>query len=102
MRPDLTREGHMAGIRLWLHRRESRTDAAALAKVLDVSRAALYRYEKGEVVKLDTVRRIGELLSLSFAEVIAPLSDAERRRIGDTVLGSMAGVVGEQMPVMPA
>ncbi len=30
-----------------------------------MSRAALYRYEKGEVIKLDTVKRLAELLNLS-------------------------------------
>jgi transcriptional regulator with XRE-family HTH domain len=30
-----------------------------------VSRAALYRYEKGEVIKLDTVKRLAELLKVS-------------------------------------
>ena len=32
---------------------------------LGVSRAALYRYEKGEVIKLDTVKRLAELLKIS-------------------------------------
>jgi len=32
---------------------------------LGVSRAALYRYEKGEVIKLDTIKRLAELLKIS-------------------------------------
>ncbi len=39
--------------------------AEEIAARLGVSRAALYRYEKGEVIKLDTVKRLAELLNLS-------------------------------------
>jgi transcriptional regulator with XRE-family HTH domain len=39
--------------------------AEEIAARLGVSRAALYRYEKGEVIKLDTVKRLAELLKIS-------------------------------------
>jgi transcriptional regulator with XRE-family HTH domain len=39
--------------------------AEEIAARLGVSRAALYRYEKGEVIKLDTVKRLAELLKVS-------------------------------------
>ena len=39
--------------------------AEEIAARLGVSRAALYRYEKGEVIKLDTIKRLAELLKIS-------------------------------------
>jgi transcriptional regulator with XRE-family HTH domain len=44
---------------------ESGLRAEEIAARLGVSRAALYRYEKGEVIKLDTVKRLAELLKIS-------------------------------------
>jgi transcriptional regulator with XRE-family HTH domain len=44
---------------------ESGLRAEEIAARLGVSRAALYRYEKGEVIKLDTVQRLAELLKIS-------------------------------------
>ncbi|GAC1341218.1 MAG: hypothetical protein NVSMB18_12850 [Acetobacteraceae bacterium] len=44
---------------------ESGLRAEEIAARLGVSRAALYRYEKGEVIKLDTVKRLAELLKVS-------------------------------------
>ena len=38
-----------------------------IAARLGVSRAALYRYEKGEVIKLDTIRRLAELAPTTLA-----------------------------------
>jgi len=53
-----------------------------------VSRAALYRYEKGEVIKLDTVNRLAELLKISPLTLLGigveyyakPVGYAERLR----------------------
>jgi transcriptional regulator with XRE-family HTH domain len=56
------------GQQLRAYRLESGLRAEEIAARLGVSRAALYRYEKGEVIKLETVRRLAELLN------IAPLS----------------------------
>ncbi len=53
------------GQQLRAYRLESGLRAEEIAARLGVSRAALYRYEKGEVIKLDTVKRLGELLKVS-------------------------------------
>ena len=48
------------GQQLRAYRMESGLRAEEIAARLGVSRAALYRYEKGEVIKLDTVKRLAE------------------------------------------
>jgi transcriptional regulator with XRE-family HTH domain len=53
------------GQQLRAFRMESGLRAEEIAARLGVSRAALYRYEKGEVIKLDTVQRLAELLKIS-------------------------------------
>ncbi len=53
------------GQQLRAYRLESGLRAEEIAARLGVSRAALYRYEKGEVIKLDTVKRLAELLQIS-------------------------------------
>lgn len=53
------------GLQLRAYRMESGLKAEEIAARLGVSRAALYRYEKGEVIKLDTVKRLAELLKIS-------------------------------------
>lgn len=53
------------GQQLRAYRMESGLRAEEIAARLGVSRAALYRYEKGEVIKLDTVQRMAELLQIS-------------------------------------
>ncbi len=53
------------GQQLRAYRLESGLRAEEIAGRLGVSRAALYRYEKGEVIKLDTVQRLAELLKIS-------------------------------------
>jgi transcriptional regulator with XRE-family HTH domain len=53
------------GEQLRTYRLESGLRAEEIAARLGVSRAALYRYEKGEVIKLDTVKRLAELLKIS-------------------------------------
>nr|WP_197476193.1 helix-turn-helix transcriptional regulator [Acetobacter malorum] len=53
------------GQQLRAFRLESGMRADEIAARLGVSRAALYRYEKGEVIKLDTVQRLAELLNIS-------------------------------------
>src|SRR5579875_2539727 len=53
------------GQQLRAYRMESGLRAEEIAARLGVSRAALYRYEKGEVIKLDTVQRLAELLKIS-------------------------------------
>lgn len=53
------------GQHLRAYRMESGLRAEEIAARLGVSRAALYRYEKGDVIKLDTIQRMAELLKLS-------------------------------------
>lgn len=53
------------GQQLRAYRMESGLRAEEIAARLGVSRAALYRYEKGEVIKLDTVKRLADLLKVS-------------------------------------
>ncbi len=53
------------GHQLRAYRMESGMRAEEIAARLGVSRAALYRYEKGEVIKLETIRRLAELLKVS-------------------------------------
>ena len=53
------------GQQLRAYRLESGLRAEEIAPRLGVSRAALYRYEKGEVIKLDTINRLAELLKIS-------------------------------------
>jgi len=53
------------GQQLRNYRLESGLKADEIAARLGVSRAALYRYEKGEVIKLDTIRRLAEMLQVS-------------------------------------
>lgn len=53
------------GQQLRAFRLESGLRAEEIAARLGISRAALYRYEKGEVIKLETLRRLAELLKIS-------------------------------------
>ena len=53
------------GEQLRAYRLDSGLKADEIAARLGISRAALYRYEKGEVIKLDTVRRLAEMLQVS-------------------------------------
>jgi transcriptional regulator with XRE-family HTH domain len=53
------------GQQLRNYRLESGLKADEIAARLGISRAALYRYEKGEVIKLDTVRRLAEMLQVA-------------------------------------
>lgn len=53
------------GQQLRAFRLESGMKADEIAERLGISRAALYRYEKGEVIKLDTIQRLAELLNIS-------------------------------------
>jgi transcriptional regulator with XRE-family HTH domain len=53
------------GQQLRAYRLESGLRAEEIAARLGVSRAALYRYEKGDVIKLDTITRLAELLKIS-------------------------------------
>lgn len=45
---------------------------------LDISRAALYRYERGNITKIETIERIAGLLGMSCEQLMSPLSEAEQ------------------------
>ena len=64
------------GQQLRAYRLESGLRAEEIAARLGVSRAALYRYEKGEVIKLDTIKRLAELLKISPDASGMPAIDA--------------------------
>ncbi len=76
------------GQQLRAYRMESGLKAEEISARLGVSRAALYRYEKGEVIKLDTVNRLAELLKISPLTLLGigveyyakPVGYAERMR----------------------
>lgn len=58
------------GNRLKAFRLGSGLSAEEIAKRLGISRAALYRFEKGEVVKIDTLERLSELFGVSLPTLL--------------------------------
>jgi transcriptional regulator with XRE-family HTH domain len=70
------------GQQLRAYRLESGLRAEEIAARLGVSRAALYRYEKGEVIKLDTVKRLAELLKISPLSLLGIGVEYYNRQIG--------------------
>src|ERR1700704_1526873 len=70
------------GQQLRAYRLESGLRAEEIAARLGVSRAALYRYEKGEVIKLDTVKRLAELLNISPLSLLGIGVEYYTRQIG--------------------
>lgn len=70
------------GEQLRAYRLESGLRAEEIAARLGVSRAALYRYEKGEVIKLDTVMRLAELLKISPLSLLGIGVEYYNRPIG--------------------
>lgn len=58
------------GDRLKAFRLGSGLSAEEVAMRLGISRTALYRFEKGEVVKIETLERLAELLDVSFATLL--------------------------------
>ena len=70
------------GQQLRAYRLESGLRAEEIAARLGVSRAALYRYEKGEVIKLDTIKRLAELLKISPLSLLGIGMEYYSRPIG--------------------
>ncbi len=70
------------GQQLRAYRLESGMRAEEIATRLGVSRAALYRYEKGDVIKLDTVQRLAELLKISPLSLLGVGVEYYSRPIG--------------------
>ena len=58
------------GKRLKAFRKASGLNADEVAKQIGISRAALYRYEKGEVAKVETLERLAELLGVSVPTLL--------------------------------
>lgn len=58
------------GNRLRAFRLGSGLSADEIAKRLDISRAALYRFEKGELAKIDTLEKLAELLGVSVPTLL--------------------------------
>jgi transcriptional regulator with XRE-family HTH domain len=58
------------GNRLKAFRLASGLSADAIAKRLDISRAALYRFEKGELAKIETLEKLAELLDVSVPTLL--------------------------------
>ena len=70
------------GQQLRAYRLEFGLRAEEIAARLGVSRAALYRYEKGEVIKLDTIKRLAELLKISPLSLLGIGVEYYNRPIG--------------------
>jgi transcriptional regulator with XRE-family HTH domain len=70
------------GQQLRAYRLESGLRAEEIAARLGVSRAALYRYEKGEVIQLDTIKRLAELLKISPLSLLGIGVEYYNRPIG--------------------
>ena len=70
------------GQQLRAFRLESGLRAEEIAARLGVSRAALYRYEKGDVIKLDTIQRLAELLKISPLSLLGIGTEYYSRPIG--------------------
>src|ERR1700752_3677058 len=58
------------GHRLKAFRLGSGLSAEEIAQRIGISRTALYRFEKGEVVKIDTLEKLAELLNVSLPTLL--------------------------------
>lgn len=58
------------GQRLRAYRMGKGLSPEEVAARLGISRAALYRYEKGELIKLDTIERLADLLEVSLPSLL--------------------------------
>lgn len=58
------------GNRLKAYRLGSGLSADEIAKQLGISRTALYRFEKGELAKIETLERLAELLGVSIPSLL--------------------------------
>ena len=69
------------GQRLRAYRIAASLRAEEVAESLKISRAAIYRLEKGEIVKIETLERLASLLDTSFASLLG--IDTEYYSSGD-------------------
>jgi transcriptional regulator with XRE-family HTH domain len=61
---------HQVGQRLRAYRLGKNLTAADIASLIGVSRAAVYRLEKGELVKIETLEKLSELLDVSLQSLL--------------------------------
>lgn len=69
MRNHLSIDYHAIGQRLRAYRIGASLKAEDLAKHLGISRAAVYRLENGEIVKIDVLERLSNLLNVSISSL---------------------------------
>jgi transcriptional regulator with XRE-family HTH domain len=58
------------GLRLKAYRMGSGLSADEVARKIGISRTALYRFERGELAKIDTLERLAELLGVSIPTLL--------------------------------
>lgn len=75
----MTQQGRNAGLRLRQFRIASGSNAETLGKPMGWSRAAFYRYERGNVVKMETILQIAMMIGLTFEQTVAPITEGEMR-----------------------
>ena len=68
------------GNRLKAFRLGSGLSADQIASRVGISRAALYRFEKGELAKFDTLEKLAELLGVGVEYIASAVSYFERLR----------------------
>jgi len=59
------------GQRLKAFRLASGMSADEIARRIDISRTALYRFERGELAKIETLEKLAELLDVSIPTLLA-------------------------------
>jgi transcriptional regulator with XRE-family HTH domain len=69
-RPPAKLDLHEIGSRLRAYRHGARSSAAALARKLGVSRAALYRIEDGQMIKIEVLERLAQVLGTSLPSLL--------------------------------
>ena len=87
------------GDRLKAFRLASGLSADEIANRIGISRTALYRFEKGEVAKVETLEKLAELLDVSIPTLMGvgveyipsavAFFERLRQQFGEGVLGNM-------------
>jgi len=96
------------GQKLRAYRLESGLRAEEIAARLGVSRAALYRYEKGDVIKIETIMRLSELLGIpllrllgiDYAFFVAPAQAADQAALLEEEADQIIFVGGAFCPLL--